>query len=76
MPTLKINHNPIGFKEIGQVLSGTYSIELTEEVKSTIDHCRQYLDHRMANQSEPVYGINTGFGSLYNRSISNDDLEA
>lgn len=76
MPTLKINHNPIGFEEIGQVLSGTYSIELTEEVKFTIDHCRQYLDHRMANQSDPVYGINTGFGSLYNRSISNDDLEA
>lgn len=75
MPVLKITNDSIGFDAIEKVLSGTYSLEISEEVKSTVAHCRKYLDDRMANQKEPIYGINTGFGSLYNRSISESDLE-
>jgi histidine ammonia-lyase len=29
---------------------------------------------KMALQSEPIYGINTGFGSLCNVKISNENL--
>ncbi|MFN5224017.1 MAG: aromatic amino acid lyase, partial [Bacteroidota bacterium] len=75
MPVLKITNDTIGFDAIEKVLSGTYSLELSEDVKSIVTHCRSYLDNRMASQKEPIYGINTGFGSLYNRSISEADLE-
>ncbi|MFM7768168.1 MAG: aromatic amino acid lyase, partial [Bacteroidota bacterium] len=75
MPVLKITNDSIGLAEIEKVLSGTYSLEISDDVKSVVAHCRKYLDDRMANQKEPIYGINTGFGSLYNRSISESDLE-
>ena len=37
--------------------------------------CRAYLDGKIQEAREPIYGINTGFGSLYNRNISPDQLE-
>jgi histidine ammonia-lyase len=33
-----------------------------------------YLDKKMETHEEPIYGINTGFGSLYNIKISNENL--
>ncbi|WP_367753925.1 histidine ammonia-lyase [Flavobacterium sp. WC2430] len=50
------------------------SIELSEEAKVNIQKCRDYLDKKMASHSEPIYGINTGFGSLCNVKISNENL--
>ncbi|MTI20670.1 histidine ammonia-lyase, partial [Fulvivirga sp. RKSG066] len=32
------------------------------------------LDQKIASSNKPVYGVNTGFGSLYNKNISNNDL--
>ena len=56
------------------MLSGTHSLELSESAKEKIAACRTYLDNRMQSQKEPIYGINTGFGALYNKTISNEDL--
>jgi len=50
-------------------------IDLSDEAKNNIIKCREYLDKKMASQKEPVYGINTGFGSLCNVIIPNEDLE-
>ena len=36
--------------------------------------CRSFLDEKSDN-STPIYGVNTGFGSLCNKSISKEDLE-
>jgi histidine ammonia-lyase len=49
-------------------------LALSEEAKINIDKCRQYLDTKMESQEEPIYGINTGFGSLYNVTISKEHL--
>ena len=47
---------------------------ILEEAKQKIVRCHQYL-HQKINESEsPIYGISTGFGSLYNQSIPNDQL--
>jgi histidine ammonia-lyase len=46
----------------------------SEEAKVNINKCRAYLDTKMVTQSTPIYGINTGFGSLCNVKISNDNL--
>ena len=48
---------------------------MSEESKQKIERCREYLDHKIASTSEPLYGINTGFGSLYHKNISKEDLE-
>jgi histidine ammonia-lyase len=49
-------------------------ITLSHEVKHLVVKCRNYLDEKIKTHSDPIYGINTGFGSLCNTSISNDDL--
>ena len=49
-------------------------IELSDEVKHLVVKCRNYLNEKIKTHSDPIYGINTGFGSLCNTSISNDDL--
>ncbi|MCB0410811.1 MAG: histidine ammonia-lyase, partial [Flavobacteriales bacterium] len=48
---------------------------LSQEAEDAIVKCRQYLDEKLTRHDKPIYGINTGFGSLCNTSISNDDLE-
>ncbi|NNT71493.1 histidine ammonia-lyase [Flavobacterium sp. IMCC34852] len=50
------------------------TLALSEEAKINIQQCRDYLDQKMAANETPIYGINTGFGSLCNVKISNENL--
>jgi histidine ammonia-lyase len=50
------------------------TLALSEEATINIQKCRDYLDKKMANEDKPIYGINTGFGSLCNVKISNENL--
>ena len=49
-------------------------LKLSKESISKIKDCKAYLDAKLAHNEKPMYGINTGFGSLYNVKISNEDL--
>ena len=49
-------------------------LSLSDEARGNIVKCREYLDKKLAGSDEPVYGINTGFGSLYDRRITASDL--
>ena len=70
-----ISNKTITLEVLSAILSGTLQIELSAEAKEKIQKCRQYLDDKLKNTKEPIYGINTGFGSLYNKNISHDQLE-
>jgi histidine ammonia-lyase len=70
-----ISTSKIDLNTIKDILSTNKKIQLSEEAKQNIVRCREYLDKKMASQKEPIYGINTGFGSLCNVTISNNDLE-
>lgn len=50
-------------------------VVLSDATKTAIQKCRAYLDKKIKNSSEPVYGINTGFGSLCNVIIPDVDIE-
>ena len=69
-----VNKDKITFKTIFNLLKQNQKIKLSEESKNLIIKCRNYLDNKTKNESTPIYGINTGFGALYNKSISNKDL--
>lgn len=45
-----------------------------EDAIKRIKRCREYLDEKIRTSNQPVYGVNTGFGSLCNVSIGNDQL--
>ena len=59
---------------VNTIISHQQKLELSEEAKVNIAKCRQYLDNKMASEDAAIYGINTGFGSLYNIKISSENL--
>lgn len=70
-----INKNWLNLETINDIVLSNKQIELSKEAVSLIEKCRDYLDKKLENNSRPIYGINTGFGSLCNTEISKNDLE-
>ena len=70
----RISKEVINWKVIRKMLDEKISLELSSESQESIIKCRAYLDNRMKQSSESLYGINTGFGSLCNEVISEADL--
>jgi histidine ammonia-lyase len=64
----------IGWKKFEKMISGGTKIVLSDEVLEKIKVCRNYLDRRMQRKGEVIYGINTGFGSLCDNVISDENL--
>lgn len=64
----------LSFEKIDLIINQNYKISLSEKSTSLINKCRNYLNEKMKNQKEPIYGITTGFGSLCNHSISENEL--
>lgn len=51
------------------------TVVLSDGSKKAINDCRIYLDEKIKRSKDPIYGINTGFGSLYNVTVGENDLE-
>jgi len=60
--------------QIESILVSGAKLKLSPEATEKIQHCRNYLDNKIKTSNEPVYGINTGFGSLYKERISKSEL--
>lgn len=69
-----ISTEVLTIEKLHQITSQHQKLALSEEARNNIQKCRDYLDNKMASNDEPIYGINTGFGSLYNIKISSDNL--
>jgi histidine ammonia-lyase len=69
-----ISSEVLQLETLQEILSQNKSVALSEEAKINIQKCREYLDKKMASHDKPIYGINTGFGSLCNVKISNENL--
>ncbi len=65
----------ITLNDIRTIISSGISLELSDKAKNEINLCRNYLDEKVKKHPEPIYGINTGFGSLCNVSIPEKDIE-
>ena len=74
MNTHQISAAHLSIERIGEIIHQVYKLELSEESRQKILHCREYLDNKIAADSKPVYGVTTGFGSLCNVSIGHDHL--
>ena len=73
--THTISDKKLALSDVERLLKEEVKLVLSSEAAEKITRCRTYLDEKIKNSSSPIYGINTGFGSLYNRNISNDQLE-
>src|SRR5690554_1261437 len=59
---------------IKEILDSQKKLALSEEAQLNINKSRDYLINKMKDNETPVYGINTGFGSLCNVKITSDNL--
>ena len=69
-----ISSETLTFERISAIISNKEKLQLSEDAKQKIVACRNYLDAKIKTHPDPIYGINTGFGSLYNVSIEAKDL--
>lgn len=70
----QINNEYLSIQDIQRIVFENYKLELSPESVQNIQKSREYLNQRMSSQQDPIYGINTGFGSLYNVKISTENL--
>ena len=69
-----ISTKNLSLKAIFDIIHSNLRLKLSEDSKEKIQKCRAYLDDKIKQSETPMYGINTGFGSLYNVKISKDNL--
>lgn len=69
-----ISSDLLSIDMINEIIFQGKQLALSEEAIVNIEKCRKYLDDKMQSNSTPIYGINTGFGSLCNVKISNENL--
>ena len=75
MPIHSISPSQLDLTAISKIINEGSRLGLSEESRKRITKCREYLDTKLKSDNGPIYGINTGFGSLYGHSISETDLE-
>ena len=74
MKSYKVGENILSIEIINEIISNNSKISLSSIAKKRIKSSQVYLNKRINNSDDPIYGINTGFGSLYNQKISSKDL--
>jgi histidine ammonia-lyase len=70
-----IKPEDLSIEAVADIVNKGKKLSLSEPAKNKVIKCREYLDNRMEQQKTPIYGINTGFGSLCNTEIGKADLE-
>ncbi len=50
-------------------------VQLSDDAKNAIVDGRKYLEDKIKKHNAPIYGVNTGFGSLCNVIIPDNELE-
>jgi histidine ammonia-lyase len=74
MKIYNLGSERLSLSVIEQIIEEQQTISLSEFAIQRIERCRAYLDHKMLDNEAVIYGINTGFGSLQNVKISDQNL--
>ncbi len=72
MKKIVLKNKKYTLDEIYDISTGEYQISLSNQIKKDILNSRLFIDEKL-NLSDPIYGINTGFGKL--SQIKIDDTE-
>lgn len=75
MQEFLIGESALNFTLLSEIITQQTPLKLSDKSAKNIIDCRNYLDTKMAENKTPIYGINTGFGSLCNVKIEADNLQ-
>ena len=70
----KISFEHLSLERVKEIIDRKMTLSLSREAEEAIIKCRKYLDSKMEDIGRPVYGVTTGFGSLCNVTIPEDQL--
>ncbi len=70
----EITPNHLTFNIIQDILENNVKLSLSDISVQLIRKSKKYLDEKLERAEKPLYGINTGFGSLCDIEISKDEL--
>ena len=69
-----ISSEHLSLGRLKEILDHHERLTLSQESVDAIVKCRRYLDSKMADIGRPIYGVTTGFGSLCNITVPEEDL--
>ena len=70
-----LDGNPTSFNHIADLFFDRRQISLSDSCREQVQKCRSFLESKLDETDRQYYGINTGFGSLYNVEISSSAIE-
>lgn len=69
-----LNGQFLKLSDIAVILNEDRNVVLGDDARERVQACRRFLDDKIERHPDPIYGINTGFGSLCDTQISKDSL--
>src|SRR5207253_5899212 len=72
---LPLDRKELHFQQVKNLLDFDQLVSITFDAHEKILKCREYLDDKIKNSHELIYGINTGFGFLQNVEIDKDQVQ-
>ena len=69
-----ISSKHLTLSTVESILNRHFKLKLSAESTESIQKCRDFLEAKIAESDKLHYGINTGFGSLCDVRISEEDL--
>ncbi len=70
----EIRKEEVRIETLRQILESGSEISLHQEMIDAVVKCRSYLENAIETSEKPIYGVNTGFGSLCDTSISKEAI--
>ncbi len=70
-----ISSETLSLKDVANIINQKQTLALSADSVQRITKCRNYLDLKISNNDDLIYGINTGFGSLCDVRISEHEIE-
>lgn len=71
---IQLDHRNYTIQEVSSIISSGESIGLSAALVANIEKGRNFLEDFIERATAPVYGVNTGFGSLCDTVIGKEDL--
>ncbi|MEZ4917999.1 MAG: histidine ammonia-lyase [Saprospiraceae bacterium] len=73
-PVFEITSDHFELEMLEHITRGGHTLALSDSSRTAVRSCREYLESKLSAGGSLYYGINTGFGSLCNIRISDDDI--
>jgi histidine ammonia-lyase len=74
METVLLGDQPLHYFQLEAIAEGKVRLAISQGAKERITASRAFLEDKTARSKHPIYGVNTGFGSLCNVEISPEQL--